>query len=126
MKKRWRTLEEIINDYSIKKKLILFYLCCVLLPLFITDSVIFGIVYYGEINDKRDEMEGIASAVEAEFDYNLEEAAKMANAIYLSRYINEFLDNRFTSDVDFFEASRNNKKKNFYAFIFYYYSLIFI
>ena len=57
MKKRWRTLEEVINDYSIKKKLILFYLCCVLLPLFITDSVILGIIYYGEINDKKYEMD---------------------------------------------------------------------
>ncbi len=107
-------MEEIINDYSIKKKLILFYLCCVLLPLFITDSVILGIIYYGEVNDKRDEMEGIASAVEAELDYNLEEAAKMANAIYLSRYINEFLDYRFDSGVDFFEASLDIEKKNFY------------
>jgi len=107
-------LEEIINDYSIKKKLILFYLCCVLLPLFITDSVILGIIYSGEVSDKRDEMEGIASAVEAELDYNLEEAAKMANAIYLSRYINEFLDQRFESGVDFFEASLDIEKKNFY------------
>jgi len=114
MKKRWRTLEEIINDYSIKKKLILFYLCCVLLPLFITDSVILGIIYSGEVSDKQDEMEGIASAVEAELDYNLEEAAKMANAIYLSRYINEFLDYRFDSGVDFFEASLDIEKKNFY------------
>ncbi len=107
-------MEEIINDYSIKKKLILFYLCCVLLPLFITDSVILGIIYYGEVNDKRGEMEGIASAVEAELDYNLEEAAKMANAIYLSRYINEFLDYRFDSGIDFFEASLDIEKKNFY------------
>ena len=107
-------MEEIINDYSIKKKLILFYLCCVLLPLFITDSVILGIIYSGEVSDKQDEMEGIASAVEAELDYNLEEAAKMANAIYLSRYINEFLDYRFDSGVDFFEASLDIEKKNFY------------
>jgi len=114
MKKRWRTLEEVINDYSIKKKLILFYLCCVLLPLFITDSVILGIIYWGEVSDKQDEMEGIASSIEAELDYNFEEAFKMANAIYLSRYINEFLDNRFESDVDFFEASLDIERKNFY------------
>ena len=114
MKKRWRTLEEVINDYSIKKKLILFYLCCVLLPLFITDSVILGIIYYGEINDKKYEMERVADAVEAELEYNLEEAARMANAIYLSRYINEFLDYRFDSGVDFFEASLDIEKKNFY------------
>jgi len=114
MKKRWRTLEEVINDYSIKKKLILFYLCCVLLPLFITDSVILGIIYFGEINDKKYEMERVADAVEAELEYNLEEAARMANAIYLSRYINEFLDYRFDSGVDFFEASLDIEKKNFY------------
>lgn len=114
MKKRWRTLEEVINDYSIKKKLILFYLCCVLLPLFITDSVILGIIYFGEINDKQYEMERIADAVESELVYNLEEASKMANAIYLSRYINEFLDYRFGSGVDFYESSLDIEKKNFY------------
>ncbi len=114
MKKRWRTLEEVINDYSIKKKLILFYLCCVLLPLFITDSVILGIIYYGEINDKKYEMERIADAVESELVYNLEEASKMANAIYLSRYINEFLDYRFDSGVDFYDSSLDIEKKNFY------------
>ena len=59
-------------------------------------------------------MEGIASSIEAELDYNFEEAFKMANAIYLSRYINEFLDNRFESDVDFFEASLDIERKNFY------------
>ena len=114
MKKRWRTLEEIINNYSIKKKLILFYVCCVLLPLFITDSVILGIIYNGEINDKKVEMAGIADAVESELVYNLEEAAKMVNAIYLSRYINEFLDQKFESGIDFFEASLDIQKKNFY------------
>lgn len=114
MKKRWRTLEEVINDYSIKKKLILFYLCCVLLPLFITDSVILGIIYYNEINDKKYEMERVADAVESELVYNLEEASRMANAIYLSRYINEFLDYRFDSGVDFYESSLDIERKNFY------------
>ena len=52
MGKLGNVLENKINDYSIRKKLVLFYVCCVLLPLFITDGVLFSILYRGEIKER--------------------------------------------------------------------------
>lgn len=113
----WKILEEKINDYSVKKKLVLFYVCCVLLPLFITDSIILGIIFKGEEKENRHEMMSIASAVESELVYTLEESAKMANAIYLNRSMNEFLDKRYESDLDFYNASLDLGWNTFYEIV---------
>ena len=114
MSRLGRMLEEKINDYSIKKKLILFYFCCVLLPLFITDGVIFGVLYDGEQKEKEHEMQSVASAVEAELVYTFEEAAQMLNVIYINRSVNEFLEQQYEDGLDYYMASREVEERNFY------------
>ena len=114
MKWLWKVLEEKINDYSIRKKLLLFYLCCVLLPLFITDSVILSILYRGEITERNAEMKNIAGAVEVELTHTFQEAVKIVNNIYINRSVNEFLDQEYATDLDFYTASTEIDEKNFY------------
>ena len=43
-----------------------------------------------------------------------EEAAKMANSLYIDRSINEFLEKRYESGVDYFKASAGVMEKTFY------------
>lgn len=107
-------MEEKINKYSIRKKLMLLYICCVLLPLFLTDSVILTILVHTEKTEQIYELENVASAVQADLTYTFEELNKMANTIYINREINEFLDQKYTSDLAFYTASREMEKKNFY------------
>ena len=107
-------LENKINDFSIRKKLVLFYVCCVLLPLFVTDGILFGILYSGEIREQRLEMEGIAASVQTDFSYAVKEAVKMANAIYINRSVNEFLDKEYPDGLSFYEAGMEVEKRNFY------------
>ena len=114
MKRIWGILEDKLNDYSVKKKLTLFYMVCVLLPLFITDSVIMGILYRSEIAEKKHELENVASAIESELIYTFEESAKMANTVYLNRAVNEFLDQRYDSNLDYYNACLEVEKKTFY------------
>ena len=77
MKELWRMLEGKMNDYSIRKKLAVFYVCCVLLPLFVTDSVILVMLYRTEMAEKSREMQNIADAVEMELTYSFKEAVKV-------------------------------------------------
>lgn len=112
-----RILENKINDYSVKKKLVVFYVCCVLLPLIITDSIILGIIFRGEEKEKTHEMMSIASAVESELVYTMEESAKIANALYLNRSMNEFLDKRYESDLEYFNASLDLGWNAFYEIV---------
>ena len=114
MRKLWRALADRLNDYSIKKKLLLFYICCVLLPLFLTDGVLLSILYHSEMNEKEHEYENIATAIESELSYTFEETAKIANTIYLNRSVYEFLNNHYQSDLDFYIASLDIEEKTFY------------
>ncbi len=106
MKKLRNILQTIMNDYSIKKKLLVLYICCVLIPLFLTDSVILYIVFSNEKVQQEQEFESIASAVEADLTSTFDEAISLTNNLYINRTINEFLETKFASPLDFFEESR--------------------
>lgn len=106
MKKLQNMLQTIVNDYSIKKKLLILYVCCVLIPLFLTDSVILYIVFSNEKVQQKREFESIASAVEADLTSTFDEAISLTNNLYINRTINEFLETDFSSTLDFFEESR--------------------
>lgn len=110
----WNAVEEKLNNLNVKKKLILFYLCCVLVPLFLTDSVILTILLQNENAEQQYEMENIASAVQFDLSYTLEEAAKMTKNIYINRSINEFLERSYESGLDFWESSQNFLKTAFF------------
>lgn len=106
MKKLQNLLQTVMNDYSIKKKLLIFYICCVLIPLFLTDSVILYVVFSNERTQQEYEFESIAGAVEADLTATFEEAVNMTNNLYINRTINEFLESPFASPLEFFEESR--------------------
>ena len=114
MKKIREIIEEKLNDYSIRQKLIVFYICCVLLPFAITDGFILGILYRVEVKEHRHELENIANAIESELVYTFEESAKMANTLYLNRAIYEFLEHRYASDLEYYNACLEVEKKTFY------------
>ena len=64
MRRLWNFFQEKMNDFTVRKKLLIFYVFCVLLPLFVTDSVILTILLRGERRERALEMENIASAVQ--------------------------------------------------------------
>ncbi len=111
----WKRMENKMNDYSIRKKLMLFYICCVLLPLFITDSVILTILLRTEQVQTKQEMENVAGAVRADLAYTFDEISKMANTLYINREIYEFLEKEYTSELHFYNASRSVESKSFYV-----------
>ena len=94
MRRLWNFFQEKMNDFTVRKKLLIFYVFCVLLPLFVTDSVILTILLRGERRERALEMENIASAVQFELSYTFEEAMNMSKNIYANRMINEFLNQR--------------------------------
>lgn len=90
-----------LNDFSIKKKLIIVYVFCVLVPLIITDSIILGIVIGDEKKTRRHDMENIAKAVQYNVSSEIEMASKLAKSIYTSKYIDEFLNYPYESELDY-------------------------
>lgn len=109
-------IEDKMNDYNVRKKLMILYLCCVLLPLFVTDSVIMGILLRGEKAERQYQMENIAGAVQSDLIYMLEEAANATKNIYVNRNISEFLDYEYESGYAYYSANQKLMSAAIFSF----------
>ena len=95
MKAKGIQLKGIMDDLSIRRKLIVLFVFCVLLPLFVTDGVIMYLVRQDEDARERYEMSNIASAVEADLRSAVEGAVKPTTGLLINRAISEFLDKEY-------------------------------
>lgn len=93
--------EKRINDFSVRKKFLVLYLLCVLIPLLLTDSIIFFTMYKYANTSRMHVMENAANAAEYSFYSNVEDAAQLGKSIYLSKYIDNFLNFEFEDPLDF-------------------------
>ena len=112
MIKFWKKIENIMNDFNIKKKLIIIYVFCVILPLVLTDSIILFILYDGEKKEQIHEFENITSAVKYGLEYTFEEAVNEMNDIYVDGKINDFLNEDYANGYAFYAASVELSKKS--------------
>lgn len=123
IKDRWskciliRKLRELIdkisdrmNDYKVEKKLRILYICCVLFPLVITDSVILAVVIRSDRVARQYELENISSAMKYNLTSTVEKAVTIANNIYTNQYINEYLNQEYESPLAYYEAYQDFMK----------------
>ena len=92
-----------LNDLSIKNKLILVYAICMILPLLLTDGVVFGLLEHYEKREGEYRMRSVADSVRYLVNSSFDEAVTAINKIYLDEDIYKFLDDDFESPYDFFE-----------------------
>ncbi|MBO4458831.1 MAG: histidine kinase [Butyrivibrio sp.] len=90
-----------------KKKLIILYLVFTIIPLAILDAVVIGGILRSEETKRYHEMENVASAVKFACSTEVDSAAKLANSIYTSKYIYDFLNMKFKSPLDYYDKYRD-------------------
>ena len=106
-------LEERLNDYNIKTKLIIIYVFCMILPMVMTDSLILYILYDGAQRERDYQARNICDAVQYDLEYIFEEAANRMNNIYLDREINDFLNAEYDGPYEFFSAKTKLAAKSY-------------
>lgn len=99
-----RKLEAFMNDCSIRMKLIVIYVFCVILPLVLTDSVIFYTLYEASEKEQIHEFENVTNSIRYDMVYTLEEVVNQMNELYMDREVYEFLDRHYDGPYDFFAA----------------------
>lgn len=98
-------MQNIMNDFNIKKKLIIIYVFCMIIPLVLTDSIILYILYDAEKKEQRYEFENITNSVRYGLEYTFEEAVNEMNGIYVDENINDFLNEEYKNGYEFYAAS---------------------
>ena len=94
-------IENTLDNFTVKRKLLIVYVFCMIVPLVITDSVILGIVLMSEQSARLHEMENIANAVEYNLLNEADSASKYAKSIYISKYLDNFLNRQYESDLEY-------------------------
>lgn len=107
-------LSDRINNYKVQKKLHMLYICCVLIPLVITDSVILAIVLRSDSASRKHELENIANAVRYSIAGSIDTAAMTVKDIYMNKYINNFLDGTYESALDYYNHYRSFMKDSLF------------
>lgn len=101
-----------LNDIPIGKKLIGLFIFCVLIPLLVTDAlVLLMLVDYQKNSNRHDAL----NAVEYYLTSTVEDAASTAHNIYLNKYINNFLNTRFPSPLDYYNDYLKMTSDSLYA-----------
>lgn len=101
MKELLQKIEKRMDDFTVKKKLYILYIFCVLLPLIITDSVVFLIIRNSEMEKQKHDMTNIANAVSYNISSVVNNAGEMAKTIYTSRYIDDFLSRKYDTSAQY-------------------------
>lgn len=107
MGKALHKLDLWMDDFTIKKKFYIFYVVCVLIPLIVTDSVVFLTTAKFDRERREHEMSNIASAVEYSLSSMIGNAGEIGNSIYTNRDFEEFLSKRYTNSAEYVAAYQN-------------------
>lgn len=95
-------------DVSTIKKKVLYFLCCLcVVPLIVTDSVVFLTTAKFDRERREHEMSNIASAVEYSLSSMIGNAGEIGNSIYTNRDFEEFLSKRYTNSAEYVAAYQN-------------------
>lgn len=95
-----------LNNFSLKKKLLIIYIGCVILPLIITDSLIFCIVANEEKDKIKMEQKAVAESTFYDLENKITDATNLASKIYINKTVNEFLETKFGTKTGYYLESR--------------------
>ena len=105
-------MQNIMNDFNIKKKLIIIYVFCMIIPVVLTDSIILYILYDAEKKEQRYEFENITNSVRYGLEYTFDEAVNKMNDIYVDEAVNDFLNEEYQNGYEFYAASVELSRKS--------------
>lgn len=97
-------LETYMDNISIRRKFMQLYILCVLVPLIITDSVVFYIVGGLERTREYHKMVNIANSVSYNINRMVDNAGEIAKSIYTNKNANTFLEKEYDSSSEYYGA----------------------
>lgn len=114
MRGLWKKFERLLDDYKLKKKLLILYICCVLIPLVATDSIVLYIIVHSEQIENQHVMENDASAIQYSISNVIERASGRAKSIYMNEYVEEFLNTEYETPMDYVVAYNSFMKNSLF------------
>lgn len=108
-------IRRFLDDFKIKTKFYILYILCMLIPLVVTDSVVVYIVLHSDQVARQHEMENMANAVRYTVFSSMDRAAELAQSIYLNKYIESYLNEKYENPLDYVSNYQSFFKDTLFA-----------
>ncbi len=99
-----RTYSRKLDNYKLNTKMYAMYIFCVLLPIIVTNALVFGLVTSADRAEKERNLENVAEAVAYSMNSYIDSAVYITKDIYINRVIHNFLDKQYETLVDYYTA----------------------
>lgn len=90
-----------------RKIMLVLYFACVMIPILITDIFVLSSLCRVERSARENILENEANAIHYTFFNQVDEAAKLGNAVYSSLYADRFLNHQYRSNLEFYLEYRD-------------------
>ncbi len=105
---------KMLNNISLKKKLILVQLCCVFFPLVLTDAFLIFRIIQTERKTNQIKIENIAESISYSILNYFEYPINLMDNIYSNKYINEFICTDHENPFEYYVNKLNLMKDSLY------------
>ena len=114
MEKDFPKTDNYLNKLTLRKKMVLLFVFCVLIPLVVTDGlVIYNVYRIAKITEMK-ELESDAEAVRYGIQEGLEYPASVIRNIYKNYRVEELLNKKYKSALDYYNEYAVFKKNSLY------------
>lgn len=108
-----------LNDYSIKSKLVLIYIFCVLIPMIITNSIVYVTIRNNQVKEQKINMEHAMDRVKYNLGTVIDDCVLISNHLHSDIILNNFINKRYNDLIEYYESYNYLLKNNL---IDYYYN----
>lgn len=107
-------LIKFLNNIKLHNKFLIMYLFCVIIPLVITNALVFNSIYTKEYNNRVHELDDVASSYISTIDSALEYNVRIARAISGNQQLNAFLNEKYDSLNDYYSKYYDFVNKTYF------------
>lgn len=94
---------DVLNNYSIKSKLLLIYAFCVLVPMIVTNTVVYLTFKQNQINEQRRSMEDTIDRVKYNLESVMENCVLVSNHLHKDAVLNDFITEKYNNQLQYYE-----------------------
>lgn len=111
------SIKDILNRLKFNQKFLVIYICCVIIPLILTDGIILNALISAELNTRRLDRESEANAYQAYIKNTIDYDEPIVKAVNNSETMYNFLTKTYASSYDYVAAYNDFLNTSFFKTI---------
>ncbi|OOM78781.1 sensor histidine kinase YpdA [Clostridium puniceum] len=94
---------DVLNNYSIRSKLLMIYLFCVLIPMIVTNSIVYLTIKSNAVKEQRINMDHTIDRVKYDLGAVLDDCVLVSNHLHSDIILNDFITERYNNLLEYYE-----------------------